>query len=121
MQAGSQSTHLDLSQTYGSFSFAAGAGESGGAAWGAAGATIFFGGSEVVVGGSAGIAGACCIGLGATSGLFLSMNAGCLTLFFASAKRTGTTRFSCLIKPHNGSKPEISEAMTSGFVAISSA
>jgi len=53
---------LDLSQTYGSFGFAADAGESGGAAWGAAGAIIFFGGGEVVAGGSAGIAGACGIG-----------------------------------------------------------
>ena len=87
-----QSIHLDLSQTYGSFGFAAGAGASGGAAWGAAGATVFFGGGEVA-GGSAGIAGACSTGLGATSGLFRSMNAGCFALFFASAKRTGTTRF----------------------------
>jgi hypothetical protein len=81
-----QSIHLDLSQTYGSFGFAAGAGENGGAA-------VFFGGGEVVAGGSAGIAGACSTGLGATSGLFRSMNAGCFALFFASAKRTGTTRF----------------------------
>src|ERR1035441_6654514 len=84
-----QSIPLDSSQTYASFGFTAGAGESGSAAWDAAGATIFFGGSA-----GAGIAGACCIGLGATSGLFRSINSACFIRFFASAKRTGTTRFS---------------------------
>src|ERR1019366_4477310 len=102
-----QSIHLDSSQTYASLGFAVGADASGGAAWGAAGATLFFGGGKVAVGG-AGIAGACSTGLGAASGLFRSMNAGCFSLFFASAKRTGTTRFSCLMKPHNGSRPDIS-------------
>jgi len=73
--------------------FTAGAGESGGAAC----ATLFFGGGEVA-GGSAGIAGACSTGLGAASGLFRSMNSGCFVLFFASANRTGTTRFSVRLR-----------------------
>jgi hypothetical protein len=71
---------------YTSLAFAAGGGESGSAAWDASG---FFGGSA-----GAGIAGACCTGLGATPGLFRSINSACFIRFFASANRTGTTRFS---------------------------
>jgi len=63
--------------------FAAGAGESGSAAWDAFG---FFGGSA-----GAGIAGACCTGLGAIPGLFRSINSACFIRFFASANRTGTS------------------------------